>query len=1007
MTDFSRKRCWDPAVAAATLTTEAVSPSAAVFFATHAPLRIHRSFADGRRPDTTGTPVNEDEVRRDFLTRPTASGILLMPVIGQSGTGKSHLVRWVKEKTPSTDRRQVIYLPKTRTSLKAVVKTLLAEVEGSELDQLRADVDRMSAELDQAGLERRLLSHLHEALAAAEPVPGQARVLAGPAGLAVLLLDPHVRGYLLRPDTLIPRLAASLLADRREGDPDRPLTFTTNDLPLDILDVKKASDVAQKRLMLIKSRAELQDAAVAMLNEQLPVAVTNAANIGTGRLQSALLDIRREFARQGKEIILLIEDFALIQGIQRDLLDAVIEVGEREGRSVLAPVRTLMAVTTGYYGRLADTVLTRAKAATPYVYDLDVQFDPSGEGMTETVAFVGRYLNAARLGRDALDAEGVRSAENVLNACDNCDYRQQCHPAFGSSSEGHGIYPFNEAALRRAIHARPAHDSPAAFNPRAVIGEVIRNVLVEHAESLTGGTFPDSNFRVEYPTAATERALPSTVRDALDTLDPLDAERHATFLELWGDAPRRPANLSPVLHHAFNISQLDLDETEPIPAKRPLEPLPRQPSQPRDLPDSTLRMVHHVEEWFSRGHILNQATAGELRGIIRDAVVRRCQWNGPLMPEPTTDVLRRAWPPGSTVISIQDAAAENRPGTADAPIKFTRTAANSVFFQGILRAQAGKLAGAVEQVRRLSEIANRHQDDLRRGVQRVQSTADQDLVTGLRASLIGAALAGHAWPGMDEAAMLDAALDDGRRWARADAATRTPEWRRTLERHRDARRDLISGLRAGFGITRGVTGGVRMIDAARALPLLRSAAESWAWRTPDTELAPWIGKAVARFTEWDNLIDAQIALLTSQLGRLRSYLPKGTRASDTLDAVHEALAAAAAAGHAPDDLEQFEAMIKNAADQDWRTVDRLESDLDRASPPGQQDRRPAARIIAAVRDRGADLAVILEFLASSDQWLTAALEAAAMREGGAGAAAAAQVQDLLRRWAEVSVRSHE
>src|SRR5262249_54345593 len=162
-------------------------------------------------PDTPGVQVDEEEVRRDFLTRSTASGILLMPVIGQSGSGKSHLVRWVKEKTPSTDRRQVIYLPKTRTSLKAVVKTLLAEVEGSELDQLKADVDRMSSELDQKGLERRLLGQLHEAIAAADPVVGHARVLAGPGGLAVLLLDPHVRGYLLRPGSLMPRLAASLL----------------------------------------------------------------------------------------------------------------------------------------------------------------------------------------------------------------------------------------------------------------------------------------------------------------------------------------------------------------------------------------------------------------------------------------------------------------------------------------------------------------------------------------------------------------------------------------------------------------------------------------------------------------------------------------------------------------------------------------------------------------------------------------------------------------------------
>jgi hypothetical protein len=1008
MTDFSCYPCWDPAVAATTLSTEAVSPSASVFFATHAPLRIHRSLADGRRPDTPGVQVDEEEVRRDFLTRPTASGILFMPVIGQSGTGKSHLIRWIKEKTPTTDRRQVIYLQKTRTSLKAVVETLLAEVAGSELAQLKADVGRMSSELDQAGLERRLLSHLHEAVAAAEPAPGQARVLAGPAGLAVLLLDPHVRGYLLRPGSLVPRLAAHLLADRREGDPDRPLTFTTDDLPLDILDVQKASDVAQKRLMLIKSRTELQDAAVAMLNDQLPVAVTNAANIGTGRLQNAMLDIRREFARQGKEIVLLIEDFALIQGIQRDLLDAVIEVGERDGRTVLAPVRTLMAVTTGYYGRLADTVLTRAKAATPYVYDLDVQFDPSDAGMAGVTAFVGRYLNAARIGRDALDAARVRSSENVPNACDGCGYRQECHPAFGSSSEGHGIYPFNPAALRRAIRARPAHDSPTAFNPRAVIGEVVRNVLVEHAESLAGGTFPDGGFRAEYPTPGNELPLPAVVRDTLDDLDPLDPQRRATFLELWGDAPPRPVNLSPVLHHAFDISLLELDAAETTLPERAREPLSRTPSPARDLPNSAQRMIQDVEEWASRGHVLHQNTAGALRGIIRDAVVRRCMWNDPLMSEPQADVLRRAWPAKSVVVSIEGAAAENLPGTAEAPIKFSRNAANAVFFQGLLRAQAGKLPGAAEQVRLLYEIADRHQGNLKREVRRVQSAADPDLVMAIRASLIGAALAGQAWPGMDEAGMLGVVLDEGLTWAYADAAMRTPEWLSVLERHSAARPDLVSAIRSGFGVSRGVTGGVRMIDAARAVPLLRAAAESWEWRTPDSEPAPWVRKAVARFTEWDNLIDGQITLLTRQLSRLRSFLPQGTRLSETLDAVGDALTAAIVAGHGPEDRERFEAMIKDAGARDWRAVDRLESDLDRACSPGQpQERQRAARITAAVRDRGPDLKVILDFLASSDQWLTGTLEAAAMREGGAGEAAAAQVQDLLHQWAAIGGRGQE
>ena len=496
MAEFRQYCCWDPAVAAATISTEAVSPSRTVFFATHAPLRIHRRSAEGTQSSADARAVDEEAVRRDFLTRATANGVLLMPVIGESGTGKSHLVRWVKEKTPRTDARHVIYLPKTGTSLKAVVESLLDGAEGDGLAELKGEVARTSASVDQAGLEQRLLNQMQEALAAAELPTTAERVLAGTKGLAVLLLDPHVRQHLLRAGRLVPRRAAHLLADRVEGDPDLPLTFTRDDLPLDIVDVGKASAMARKLLALMHARPELQPAAVEMLNSHLDVAVMNAMNLGVGRLQKAMLEIRREFARQGKEIVLLIEDFALIQGVQRDLLDAVIEAGVRDGHNVLAPIRTLMAVTTGYYQRLVDTVLTRAKAATPYVYDLDVQFGDGEDGIAEMTSFVGRYLNAARLGSDGLDSNDT--ATKIPNKCQHCDMRPECHAGFGASAEGYGLYPFNERALLRSIHARAPRGKPRVFNPRTIVGEVVRNVLVEHAQTLKTGTFPDASFRDQY-----------------------------------------------------------------------------------------------------------------------------------------------------------------------------------------------------------------------------------------------------------------------------------------------------------------------------------------------------------------------------------------------------------------------------------------------------------------------------------------------------------------------------
>jgi hypothetical protein len=1018
---FEGYRCWtiDDAVA---LPTEAVVASRAFFFATHAPLKIYRAEPDGRRT-ASAEPVNEEAVWRDFLRRKTSGGVLLMPVIGESGTGKSHLVRWVREKTPSTEKREVIYLPKSDTSLKAVVKALLAGVKNAALDQLRDDVDRMSSGLDQSGLEQRLVNQLQEALVAAPMETGPARVLSGMKGLAVLLLDPHVRDHLLRPEALIPRMAKSILTDRGRDEKDRPLEFTTDDLPLDILDVKRAAADTQKMLQLLGPRPELQATAVRMLNDQLQRAVAEATAIGAGRLQQAMLEVRREYARQGKEIILLIEDFAVIQGFQGDLLDAVIEVGERDGRGELAPIRTLMAVTSGYYGKLPDTVRTRVRAETGFVYSLDVQFRPAA-GMSETSSFVGRYLNAARLGQEKVGKYEARENAGVPNACDDCDFRERCRDAFGQTAEGYGLYPFNESSLRRAIRARPAPGSVGAFNPRVVIGEVVRKVLVEHAGAIAEGRFPDEQFAAEYrarrdgetgySAQTREKVLSAAARSVLHEFDPEDEARHATFLEFWGDAPDAVVNLDPVMHEAFEIRRLDVEELE---LGRSPEPdidtgsgrVPPPPLPDDSMPASLKRAIDHVEDWATREARLNQGTASDIRQIIRDAVVQRCLWNNPLMPEPTSELLRAAWPVGSAVVSIDGAFGEREAAAGAAPIRFRRSSPNAVFFQGLLRrAKAGDVQGSAEAWRRLAGYADRYQGQLQQAVLRRLAATDEQLAIGVRASLIGAALAGKALPDMNEAELLAVVLEDGNTWIRADAESCAGLWQATLKKHLATRPELVEGLRSGLGISRGSRGGVRMIDAARALPMLREAFRTWRWATPGMELPPWVRKAVGGFAEWDGLLNAQISALAGQLSAVRALLPADTSLSDTIEAVRKAVDAAREAGAevtAPQLYTQLQSLLSQAAEQDRESVKRLERDLSKAAEDQEPGPRNKARILAAARDRGPDIAVIREFLVASHSWLTTALSTARMRHGGAQHEAETQVRELQSRWASVSGES--
>jgi hypothetical protein len=999
------------------LPTEAVVASRALFFATHAPLKIYRSNPNSKRTDASAKPVDEETVWKDFLSRKTSGGILLMPIIGESGTGKSHLVRWVREKTPSTDKRKVIYLPKNKTSLKAVVQELLAEVEDRELNQLRGDVDRMSSQFDQPALEQRLVNQLQEALAAAPPETGPARILSGKSGLQVVLQDPHVRNHLLRPGALIPQMAKSILNDRGKDEKDRPLEFTMEDLPTDILDPGQAAAVTKKMLQLLGTRPDLQGAAVRMLNEQVQLAMANATTIGVGRLQQAMLKVRRELARQGKEIVLLIEDFAIIQGFQRELLDAVIEVGERDGRSDLAPIRTLMAVTSGYYASLPDTVLTRVRAATGYVYDLDVQFDPA-IGMSETSSFVGRYLNAARLGQEKVEKYGAREGVPVPNACDGCAFREQCHGAFGRSEEGHGLYPFNESALRRAIRARPAPGAVGAFNPRVVIGEVVRNVLLEHAGAIADGKFPDERFAEDYHARRAgetgysadtrERVLSAAVRSVLNDLDPGDADRHATFLEFWGDAPDAVVNLSPGMHEAFEIKLLKVEELKrkPTPPPRPTTGSIHGPERPDDgFPASVRRAIEHVENWATQEARLNQGTASEIRQIIRDAVVQRCAWNNPLMPEPTGEVLRRAWPVGSAVVSIDGAYGEREAVTGTAPIRFTRSPGNAVFFQGLLQAKAGNVQAGAEARRRLAGYADQYQSHLQQATLRYLLITDEHLAIGIRVSLIGATLAGKALPDMKEAELLSVVLDDGKTWGRRDSESCARSWQAALQRHLEARPELVAGLRSGLGISRGSRGGVRMIDAVKAFPMLREAVKSWQWTTPGTELAPWMQKAVGGFAEWDRLLDAQISALTDLLAGVRQFLPKGTSLAGTIEAVNAAVLDAREAGAdqmGQEKYKQLQDLIAKAKQQDWRAVERLESDLAKVNESDERDR---GRIIAAACDRGSDIAVIRQFLIASDEWLTSALTTARMRQSGAQQVAEAQVRELLRQWAVIGGES--
>ncbi len=1009
MTDFRGYLCWEPAIADGAINTEAVVASPAVFVATHTPLRIRRAQIRGRSLVLMDGTTDENVVLSDFLHRRSDTGTLLMPVVGDTGTGKSHLVRWVRNNIPPTDNHCIIYLEKSRTSLKAVIETLLADADSTALAKLKNDIESFSAGLDETALARRLINALNESLAQTAPkdMSGTSRILSGTRGLASILQDPYIQENMLSAGKFIPRLAADLLRDRNGPDSqERPPGFTLDDLPLQVGDIRQAARISQTLLNHLLTNPGLKTAAVNLLNQHLEAAVRNAYQLGTGRLYAAMLQVRQEYARQGKEIILLVEDFALIQGVQRELLDAITEAAVREGTVKYAPIRTLMAVTTGYFTDLPETVMSRVAAATTgYVYDLDVPFSRGTDGTKEIASFAGRYLNAARIGREELDRLGVGS---VPNKCDGCPVSTECHEAFGVSAEGFGLYPFNKSALTRAVHSVHSLTANArewVFVPRTALGSVFRPVLIEDAAALEDGTFPDQRFRERFPGAGIDHALPSTAEVIVDEYDRLEPDRRKLILEFWGDAPDGPNDIDPRILTAFALQPLPADAGAPrggggrdsikVDVTNHGKPTPSGPGARASL----ARKIQGVEEWGARRQPLTQDVARELRIILADSVVRRYTFRSPLMRELTKTVVEKAWPRNSSVISIDGAGGERLSGTETAAIRFPRTALSSQFFQSLLRAKEDVRSARAEDVRRLATTAQANAIALTAALQRHLEISETDLARGLQASLLGAALAGRAWPGSDETDLLSAAFEDGSDWTRGDHDLRTRQWQEALESHLRRRGAIVDRLRTSLGISQG-TGVVRMIDAARALPLLRAAAARWTWN-PETQVPQWVKPAVTGFSRWEALVDDQFARLSTSLTHIRQLLPAGVSGSDTAEDVRRALQESAKVGIAPsqDDALRIQALLARVESANWRVISELDDDLNKARPAhGVQEPYWDARVTAVARDRGQSLGAIRDFLDASDQFLDDALARAASRRDPVGDEATRQVAELLQEW---------
>ncbi|MGA5205211.1 AAA family ATPase [Streptomyces variegatus] len=568
-------RCWSAGSVSRTVYSDIgalPTHAEALFLAAHTPMGLSHPRGE-ELPD-----AGSDE-RQVLDTLLAAVGDMhrntLIAVTGESGAGKSHVVRWVHARLdPSDERYHVLYVPRAVQSIRELLRRIVAGLPGGGGQEFMDRIDEAVGNSTPAELQDRLLEEMRLALTwtLELQLPGDdesddqraAReernsLLGDPDergkrrnGLADLLsLDP-VNRTLLRDGGRLHQFIESVYKETSRRD-DGPQGFTAPDLPLREAGVRRE----------LTGNGDLRDLwdlvrqdpkpALDILDEALRQAVPRTLGLKarSGETLDLLFRRSRQVLREkGKELLLVFEDLAQFGLIDGELYDQFVT----QPGSDLAPLRVLFAVTDAPFSKLPETVRTR----------ITHQFAVNSSALTDRKAFVARYLNLARVGRDNVERSWTQAQKDTVgeewvpNACDTrenglpCRFRDECHQGFGAVQVqglgSVGLYPYNEASLRRALSGaslrRIQNGQGSEPTPREVLDTCVAEVLREADPHIERGTYPHPRVR-ELFDFKVQRPKDALLQGA--TGEP--AERLYRTLVIWGDEE----DLAPAVVDAFSL----------------------------------------------------------------------------------------------------------------------------------------------------------------------------------------------------------------------------------------------------------------------------------------------------------------------------------------------------------------------------------------------------------------------------------------------------------------------
>lgn len=474
------------------------------FLASHAPVR-------NIRHDGTNEELKEETLFEALL----GSKSEVQAVIhGDPGTGKSHLIHWLKLRTEDELRRGKIkkvvpILIERRTgSLKDALEQMIEQL-GEDFKHYLSPVQEALSKISSDTAREKLVNNIgielrpqQRADKKREPLPRLLKDLA-----EVCIGSKGFRDWLCRAngvsDAVIKHLTEKHLSETGDVTISEELPqFTPAELLPDVIYRNPKNNTQNVRDLIDEFdegiEPELVEKAATIFNEVLPDAIKELTGLTGTSLRDIFDLIRTDLKKRGETLAVFIEDVSQMAVLDEDVFAAV----EPQLRKGLCRMIAVVGSTEQVWNRIPDNQKDRVTHPISLGGNAIIDWQTDTHAVAE---FTARYLNTVRLTREQISAVATyrrETGEDInLSACDNCLVREECQAKFGKTQVGKvevGLFPFSKTAPKRLLNYLSKFELQK--NARNLLKYVLLPTLDSGYEQLQTGNFPNAQkFTVKLP----------------------------------------------------------------------------------------------------------------------------------------------------------------------------------------------------------------------------------------------------------------------------------------------------------------------------------------------------------------------------------------------------------------------------------------------------------------------------------------------------------------------------